>query len=211
MFLNSANDGFHEALGDTILLSITPAYLKQRGLIDKLPEDDTRLLLRRALKKVAFLPFGLMLDRWRWDVFSGRILPENYNQAWWDLRLRYQGVAAPVARSEQDFDPGAKYHIASNTPYMRYFLAAILQFQFHRALCQSIGHQGPIHTCSIYGKKAAGDRLWKMMQMGASRPWPEALAVITGSKQMDASAMLEYFAPLQSWLQQQNQGQQCGW
>jgi peptidyl-dipeptidase A len=213
IYQNSANDGFHEAVGDTIALSITPEYLKQLGLITQVPDPskDLGLLMDRALDKVAFLPFGLLIDQWRWKVFSGEITSANYNKGWWDLRQKYQGVMAPVARSEQDFDPGAKYHVPGNTPYMRYFLADILQFQLHRGLCQAAGYKGPLHRCSIYNNKEAGARLAKMLEMGQSRPWPEALEVVTGQKQMDATAILDYFAPLKTWLDQQNQGRKCGW
>ncbi len=217
LFLDSANDGFHEALGDTVALSVTPAYLKQLGLIDTEPpaEADIALLLQTALDKVAFLPFGLTIDKWRWEVFSGQIAPERYNQAWWDLKLKYQGIAPPAARSEADFDPGAKFHVPGNTPYMRYFLADVLQFQFHRALCKTAGYSaeksGPLHRCSIYGSAAAGEKLAATMAMGASKPWPEALATLTGQSSMDATAILDYFAPLQTWLTAQNQGQVCGW
>jgi peptidyl-dipeptidase A len=213
LYRNSANDGFHEALGDTVALSVTPPYLVEIGYLDAEPaaDKDLGLLLRDALDKVAFLPFGLLIDQWRWGVFSGEITPDEYNQAWWELREKYQGVAAPVARSEADFDPGAKYHIPGNTPYMRYFLAHILEFDFHRALCAAAGFEGPLNRCTIYGSEAAGEKLQQMMAMGASRPWPEALEAVTGSPQMDASAILEYFAPLGTWLDEQNQGRQCGW
>lgn len=213
LYQDSANDGFHEAVGDTIALSITPEYLKEVGLLDKVPDEskDTGLLMKRALEKVAFLPFGLLIDQWRWKVFSGEIKPADYNKAWWDLRLKYQGIRPPVARSEKDFDPGAKYHVPGNTPYMRYFLADILQFQLHRGLCQAAGFKGPLHRCSIYGNKEAGARLAKMLEMGASHPWPDALEVATGQRQMDATAILDYFAPLKTWLDQQNKGQKCGW
>jgi len=214
LFQQGANDGFHEGIGDTIALSVTPKYLKELGLIDAEPKnDDARinLLMKQALEKVAFLPFGLLIDKWRWDVFSGKTPPEKYNAAWWELRTRYQGVAAPNQRPETAFDPGAKYHIPGNTPYMRYFLARILQFQFHRALCKAAGHQGPLDTCSVYGNKAAGEKLRAMLAMGATRPWPEALAAISGESAMDPSALVEYFAPLRKWLQEQNKGQTCGW
>ena len=213
LFRDSANDGFHEAIGDTIALSVTPEYLVKIGLLNKAPDAsrDIGLLLRKALEKVAFLPFGLMIDKWRWDVFSGKISPDHYNQAWWDLVLKYQGVAPPVARSETDFDPGAKYHVAANVPYARYFLADILQFQFHRSLSQIAGCKNPLNRCSIYDNKEAGRRLNAMLEMGESRPWQEALSTLTGSKQMDATAILDYFAPLQKWLDEQNQGEQPGW
>ena len=213
LFRDSANDGFHEAVGDTLALSITPPYLKQLGLIEREPDPsgDIGLLLNQALDKVAFLPFGLLVDQWRWKVFSGEVAPERYNEAWWELRRRYQGVVAPVARSEADFDPGAKYHVAANVPYTRYFLGTILQFQFHRALCQAAGYQGPLHRCSIYANPEAGRRLKSMLEMGASRPWPDALEALTGQRQMDAGAMRDYFAPLTRWLDQQNAGHACGW
>lgn len=212
-FRSSANDGFHEALGDTIALSVTPEYLKTVGLLDKVPgpEGDIGLLLKMALNRVAFLPFGLLVDQWRWGVFSGKIPPENYNKAWWDLVRKYQGLKPPVVRSESDFDPGAKYHIPGNMPYARYFLARTLQFQFYRALCRQRGHTGPLHRCSFYGDKDAGKRLGDMMALGSSRPWPDALEIVTGQRQMDASAILEYFAPLKSWLDAQNKGQTVGW
>ena len=209
----SANDGFHEGIGDTIALSITPEYLAEVGLLGRVPpaDRDLGLLLRLALDKVAFLPFGLMVDQWRWKVFSGEIGPEEYNKGWWDLRTEYQGIRAPVPRSEADFDPGAKYHIPANTSYTRYFLAHILQFQFHRALCEVAGVEGPLHRCSIFGSLAAGERLNAMLDMGASRPWPDALEVVTGQREMDATAILDYFAPLQAWLDEQNADRSCGW
>jgi peptidyl-dipeptidase A len=213
LYRNSANDGFHEAVGDAIALSITPEYLVRIGLLDREPplEADIALLLREALDKVAFLPFGLLIDRWRWDVFAGRIHPAEYNERWWELRREVQGIAPPVERSEAELDAGAKYHVTANVPYSRYFLARILQFQFHRALCRTAGLEGPLHRSSIYGNRAAGQRLQAMLAMGQSRPWPDALETLTGQRQMDASALLEYFAPLHRWLDEQNAGYEIGW
>jgi peptidyl-dipeptidase A len=213
LFRNSAHDGFHEAVGDTISLSITPKYLVDIGMIAREPDTskDLGLLMRDALESIAFLPFGLVVDQWRWQVFSGQITPANYNKAWWDLRRKYQGIAPAIERTEADFDPGAKYHIPGNTPYTRYFLARILQYQFHRALCQTAGYQGPLNRCSIYGNEAAGQRLQNMLAMGASRPWPEALEAGTGQREQDATAIIDYFAPLKQWLDTQNRGRQCGW
>jgi len=213
LFRDSANDGFHEAVGDTIALSITPEYLVKLGILQKSPDTskDIGLLLKRSLEKIAFLPFGLMIDQWRWKVFSGEVTPENYNWAWWELRQKYQGVVAPVPRSEGDFDPAAKYHVAANVPYMRYFLADILQFQFHRALAQTAGCKEPLNRCSIYGNKEAGKKLNAMLSMGLSRPWPDALEALTGQRQMDATAIRDYFAPLQKWLDEQNKGKPIGW
>jgi peptidyl-dipeptidase A len=206
LFRDGANDGFHEAIGDAVALSVTPQYLKELGLINQVPPQsaDIGFLLNRALDKVAFLPFGYLVDQWRWKVFSGEVGPNDYNKAWWDLREKYQGIVAPVARSEQDFDPGAKYHVPANTPYARYFLAAILQFQFHRALCREAGFNGPLYQCSIYGNKKAGEKLKAMLAMGQSRPWPEALKAMTGEDKMDATAIIDYFAPLKQWLDEQN-------
>ncbi|MGV3622393.1 MAG: M2 family metallopeptidase [Archangium sp.] len=215
LFQQGANDGFHEAIGDALTLSITPEYLKSLKLLDALPKDEKGLInvqLKDSLEKIAFLPFGRMIDQWRWDVFSGKVKPADYNKHWWALRLKYQGVApAGGARGEEFFDPGAKYHIPANVPYMRYFLARVLQFQFHRAMCKAAGHTGPLHTCSIYGNKVAGGKLKTMLAMGSSKPWPDALETLTGERQMDATAILDYFAPLQAWLKAQNKGQTCGW
>jgi peptidyl-dipeptidase A len=213
MFKNGANDGFHEAIGDAIALAITPEYLHKVGLLENVPpaSNDIPELLKQALDRVAFLPFGLMIDQWRWKVFSGEIVPADYNKAWWELRLKYQGVAPPVARSEADFDPGAKYHVAANVPYTRYFLAHILEFQFYRALCRESGYKGPLNRCTFYGSKEAGAKFNKMLAMGQSKPWPDALEVLTGERQVDAGALLEYFAPLKQWLDEQNKGKKVGW
>jgi peptidyl-dipeptidase A len=210
---NGANDGFHEALGDTVALSITSDYLQRVGLLDRDPgpSGDLGLLLRSALDKIAFLPFGVLIDQWRWQVFSGEIEPSDYNAGWWDLRARYQGIGPPIPRSEADFDPGAKYHVPLNTPYTRYFLAYILEFQFHRALCEIAGYEGALHRCSTYENPEAGARLIEMLEMGASRPWPDALEALTGQRQMDATAILDYFAPVMTWLEEQNAGRTCGW
>jgi peptidyl-dipeptidase A len=214
LFQAGANDGFHEGIGDTLALSVTPAYLKGLGLLDQVPTNEKGRLnvqMKMALDKVAFLPFGLLIDKWRWDVFSGKTPKDKYNEAWWALRTKYQGVASPVPRSEADFDPGAKYHVPASTPYVRYFLARIYQFQFHRALCKAAGHKGALDACSIYGNREAGARLRAMLELGQSKPWPEALATLSGETRADASAMLEYFAPLRAYLKEQNQGEKCGW
>jgi len=215
LYLNGANDGFHEAIGDFVALSITPDYLVSIGLLDKaaVPSEDKDLglLLRQAMDKVAFLPFGLLIDKWRWGVFSGSIPASAYNKAWTDLRLQYQGITPPVERSEANFDPGGKYHIPGNTPYARYFLARILQFQFYKAACEQAGWKGPLHRCSFYGNKEVGAKLNAMLEMGMSKPWPDALQAFTGKREIDGSAMLDYFAPLKTWLEGQNKRRQCGW
>jgi peptidyl-dipeptidase A len=213
LFQNGANDGFHEAIGDAIALAITPEYLHRVGLLEKVPEESNDIpeLLKQALDRVAFLPFGLLVDQWRWKVFSGETKPADYNQTWWDLRLKYQGVGPPVARSEADFDPGAKYHVAANVPYTRYFLAHLLEFQFYRALCHASGYKGPLNRCTFYGSKEAGEKFNKMLEMGQSKPWPDALEILTGERQIDAGALLEYFAPLKKWLDEQNRGKKIGW
>jgi peptidyl-dipeptidase A len=214
LFQTGAHDGFHEAVGDTITLSMTPAYLAKIGLVPAAPQTREAVInqqMRLALDKITFLPFGKLIDEWCWKVFSGEVMPANYNAAWWALRERYQGVAPPVPRTEADFDPGAKYHVPGNTPYTRYFLAYILQFQFHKALCETAGFEGPLHECSIYGSEAAGRRLGAMLARGASQPWRDTLFELTGTRQMDAGPILEYFAPLAAWLEEQNEGQDCGW
>ncbi|MGQ0508386.1 MAG: M2 family metallopeptidase [Myxococcaceae bacterium] len=215
LFQSGANDGFHEAIGDAITLSITPEYLKKVGILKSVPTKNEKSLvnlqLKSALEKLAFLPFGKLIDQWRWDVFSGKVPPDRYNSAWWELRRKFQGVDAPVVRTEQDFDPGAKYHVPANVPYTRYFLARFLQFQFHKAMCDAAGFKGKLYECSVYGNKEAGARLKAMLQLGASKPWPEALEAMTGARQIDAKPMLEYFEPLQRWLKEQNNGRRCGW
>jgi peptidyl-dipeptidase A len=214
IFQSGAHDGFHEAIGDALTLSMTPEFYKKIGLVKRVKKNDKAVInqmMKSALEKIAFLPFGKLIDQWRWDIFSGKTKPEDFNASWWKLRLDYQGIAPPVARSEADFDPGAKYHIPNNTPYTRYFLARILQFQFHRAMCQAAGQTGALHECSIYGSKAAGTKLSAMLSMGQTAPWPDALEKLTGTRQMDASAIIDYFRPLMSWLEKENKGRACGW
>nr|WP_229664594.1 M2 family metallopeptidase [Sphingomonas metalli] len=215
LYKNGANDGFHEAIGDTIALSITPDYLVNIGLLNRAqvpgPDKDIGLLLRQAMDKVAFLPFGLLIDKWRWQVFSGQIAPGGYQAGWDALRLQYQGVKPPVARDETKFDPGAKYHVPAGVPYTRYFLARVLQFQFYEAACRQAGWKGPLHRCSFYDNKEVGRRLNAMLAMGQSKPWPDALQTFTGSREMSGKALIAYFAPLKTWLDQQNKGKPQGW
>jgi peptidyl-dipeptidase A len=214
LFQDDPNDGFHEAIGDTVNLSVTPGYLSKIGLIGPLKPSNEAVLnqqMKMASEKIAFLPFARLIDQWRWRVFSGEITPANYNSTWWDLRLKYQGIVPPVERSEKDFDPGAKYHIPGNTPYTRYFLSYILQFQFHKALCDAAGFKGPLHECSVFENKEAGKRYMEMLALGASEPWPDALEKLTGTREMDGSAIIEYFQPLMGYLKEQNKTRQCGW
>jgi len=214
IFQTGAHDGFHEAVGDTVNLSMTPGYLAKIGLVPPAKPSRQAVInqqMKMALEKIAFLPFGKMIDEWRWQVFSGEVGPGNYNAAWWALREKYQGVAPPVARTEADFDPGAKFHIPGNYPYTRYFLSSILQFQFHKALCDAAGFKGPLSECSIYGNEEAGRKFGAMLAKGASQPWQDTLQELAGTREMDASAILEYFAPLKTWLEEQNKGQACGW
>jgi peptidyl-dipeptidase A len=214
IFQTGANDGFHEAIGDTIVLAMTPQYLASIGMVGEQQQSEQSLInaqMRMALAKVAFMPFGLMIDRWRWGVFDGTIKPGQYNKAWWDLKAKYQGVAPISPRGEEFFDAGAKYHVPGNTPYTRYFLSHILQFQFYKALCDAAGYKGPLYACSFYGNKAAGAKFEAMLARGASQPWPQTLKEMTGSDKIDAAPVLEYFAPLQDWLKKQNEGQTCGW
>jgi peptidyl-dipeptidase A len=214
LFQGGANDGFHEAIGDTIVLAMTPKYLNSIGLVDAQAESHDATInaqMRMALSGVSFLPFGLLIDRWRWGVFDGSITPDNYNKAWWQLKAQYQGVAPATARDESFFDAGAKYHVPGNTPYLRYFLARIYQYQFYKGLCDAAGWTGPLHECSFYGNKAAGEKFWAMLGKGNSQPWQATLKEVTGSDALDAGPMLAYFAPLQQWLGEQNAGQTCGW
>ena len=214
LFQTGAHDGFHEAIGDTMVLAMTPDYLKSIGMVGEQQQSNEALInaqMRMALAKVSFMPFGLMIDRWRWGVFDGSIKPADYNKAWWELKAKYQGVAPATARGEDFFDPGAKYHVPGNTPYTRYFLSHVLQFQFYKGLCDAAGYKGPLYNCSFYGNKAAGQKFWAMLEKGASQPWQATLKELTGGEKMDAGAVLEYFAPLQDWLKQQNEGKTCGW
>lgn len=214
VFQNGAHGGFHEAIGDTVVLSMTPGYLEEVGLIASAEESEQAVINRQmqmALDSIAFLPFGKLIDEWRWAVFAGEVSPADYNKAWWELRTKYQGIAPAVERSEEHFDPGAKYHVPGNVSYTRYFLARILQFQFHRTLCDIAGHEGALHACSIFGNEEAGEKFFAMLEAGQSAPWQETLEVLTGTQEMDATAIIDYYAPLMGYLEEQNEGRSCGW
>ncbi len=214
LFRGSAHPGFHEAIGDTVTLSMTPGYLAEVGLINSAEnsrEADINRQMQMALRGIAVLPWAKLVDEWRWKVFSGEVTPDSYNQAWWDLREEYQGVTPPVGRSEADFDPGAKYHIPANVSYTRYFLARILQFQLQRSLCEIAGHEGELQACSLYGSKEAGERFWALLEEGESQPWQDTLEDFAGTREMDATAIIDYFAPLMDYLREQNAARVCGW
>ena len=214
LFRDGAHGGFHEAIGDTVVLSMTPEYLAEVGLVASAEQTEQAIInrqMQQALDRIAFLPFGKLIDEWRWGVFSGEIAPGDYNKAWWDLRLRYQGLAPPVQRSEADFDPGAKYHVPANVSYTRYFLAHVMMFQFHKALCDVAGHEGDLHACSVFGSEEAGEKFWAMLEAGSSEPWQNTLEKLTGTREMDASAIIDYFQPLMGYLKEQNEGRTCGW
>ena len=214
LFQGGAHGGFHEAIGDTVVLSMTPQYLADVGLIKSAEESPQAVInrqMQQALDSIAFLPFGKLIDEWRWAVFSGEVAPQDYNKSWWEMRTRYQGIAPPVKRSEADFDPGAKYHVPANVSYTRYFLARILQFQFQRALCEIAGHEGDLQSCSVFGSKEAGAKFQAMLEAGQSEPWQDTLEKLTGTREMDATAIIDYFEPLMVYLKDQNQGRSCGW
>jgi len=214
LFQGAAHDGFHEAIGDTVVLSMTPAYLAEVGLVASAEQSEQAVInrqMQQALDSIAFLPFGKLIDEWRWAVYAGEVSPDDYNKSWWEMRTRYQGIAPPVERSEADFDPGAKYHVPGNVPYTRYFLARILQFQFQRALCDIAGFEGGLHECSIFGSKEAGAKFQAMLEAGQSAPWQETLEKLTGTREADASAIIDYFQPLMGYLKEQNEGRSCGW
>jgi peptidyl-dipeptidase A len=214
VFQGGAHGGFHEAIGDTVVLSMTPGYLAEVGLVGETEKNQQAVINRQmqmALDSIAFLPFGKLIDEWRWAVFAGEVAPADYNKSWWEMRTRYQGIAPPGERTEANFDPGAKYHVPGNVSYTRYFLARILQFQFHRALCELGGHEGDLHACSIFGDKEAGAKFYAMLEAGQSEPWQDTLEKLTGTREMDASAIIDYFAPLMAYLEEQNEGRTCGW
>ena len=216
LFQGGANDGFHEAFGDLLTLSITPDYLNKIGFISTKEASDAKkdpigLLMKQALEGVVVIPWALTLDKWRSGVFNGEIKESNLNSSWWSMRESYQGITSPVYRSEDYFDPGAKYHIPANTPYTRYYLARIMQYQFHEALCNAMNFNGPLHECSIYGNEVAGEKIISTMAMGQSQPWQDAFENITGSRSLSGSSVMNYYKPLKEWLDKQNENRMCGW
>ena len=216
VFQSGANDGFHEAVGDLLSLSITPEYYNKIGLISEAEAKDATsdpisLLMQQALQGVVSVPWTLMLDKWRAGVFSGETSESQLNDSWWELREYYQGIGAPRERGADAFDPGAKYHIPGNTPYTRYYLAQILQYQFHESLCNQMGFEGPLHECSIYDNELAGKKLRAMLSLGQSQEWQVALEALTGTRSLSGKSMLNYYKPLKDWLDVQNTDRTCGW
>ncbi|CAH0729159.1 unnamed protein product, partial [Brenthis ino] len=218
-----ANPGFHEAVGDVMALSVsTPKHLRVLGLLEDGPDDlesNINQLYKMILDKIVFLPFAYLLDLYRYGVFRGTTTESDYNCHFWKLREAFQGVEPPAPRSEADFDPAAKYHVSADVEYMRYYISFIIQFQFHRSLCQIAGEYSPgdsnklLSNCDIYRSTAAGNAFGKMLQLGSSKPWPDAMEVLTGQRRMDASGVLEYFEPLHEWLKAENErtGEYIGW
>lgn len=212
-----ANPGFHEAVGDLIALSVsTPQHLERIGYLQDYQDtedDNINALFKMALEKIAFIPFGLLIDKWRWDVFSGAVPSTEWNKHWWDLRKQYQKVKPPTARGEEFFDPGAKYHVPADVPYIRYFVSHILQFQFHRAACTAAGQYDPndptkpLHKCDIQGNAAAGTLIKDGLSLGLSKHWTEALRLMTANRdsEMSGIALNEYFAPLYEYLKKANE------
>jgi len=220
LFRTGANAAFHEAVGDTVAMSVTsPQHWRSVVLGRRLPaprskhvpDTEINFLLRMALSRVAMLSYAYVLEKWRYQAFRGDVKPSQYNTRYWELREKCQGVKAPVIRDRENFDPGAKFHVAANIPYSRYFLSAIIQFQLHAALCRSKQHVATPHTCDIYGSLAAGRRLKTVLSLGASRPWPEVMKIITGYRDIRADKIIEYFRPLMAWLRQENRGHSIGW
>ncbi|CRK96558.1 CLUMA_CG009925, isoform A [Clunio marinus] len=222
VFRDGANPGFHDAIGDAISLSITPKHLQGLGLIQKSIDDtahEINFLFAMAMDKVVFLPYALALEQWRFDVFSKKVHKEQFNCHYWLLREKYGGIKPPVLRSELDFDPGAKYHVPANVPYMKYFFSTVFQFQLHRAMCiaskefDPSNPSKPLHKCSIYRHHEAGHMLKKLMSKGASQPWQHTIQEVMGEGRLDGSAVREYFKPLEEWLRNENLRNQeyLGW
>lgn len=211
-FRDGANPGFHEAVGDTIALSVQSiAHLKEIKLLPADYKDSEEAsintLMSMALEKIAFLPFGLLIDKWRWDVFAGTIKEADWNKHWWELREKYQLIKSPVEHKDPDFfDPGAKYHVAADSQYISYFVSHILQFQFYRSLCiaakqyDPVTKSPPLHKCDFYQSEEAGKLLTEALSLGKSKPWPEVLKKFTGTDELDACALLEYFNPLAKYF-----------
>ncbi|OTF79966.1 hypothetical protein BLA29_003639 [Euroglyphus maynei] len=218
-FREGANPGFHEAVGDLLALSVsTPNHLKKINLLssenDSLAYDPEIMLnyqLKMALDKLAFLPFGYLMDAYRWDLFSGKVSAAKMNEHWWWYRINYQGISPPIIRNETDFDAGAKFHIPAGVEYIRYFVSFIIQFQFHKSLCNIAQPNIPLYQCDIDGNHEAGEHLAKMLRLGSSVRWPEAMKLMTGAETMSAQPLIEYFGPLFQWLDEQIVNETIGW
>jgi len=224
-YRTGANPGFHEGVADILSLAVgTAEYFQRLGLVGEevdVADEETNIniLFDMALERIAFLPFGYLVDKFRWDVYSGVTSKEEMNCHWWKLRNQIQGLEPPSKRSKDHFDPGAKYHVAGDVGYVRYFTAFIYEFQFYRAMCLQSGRyvpgdpKKPLHRCNFYGSVEAGDKLKEMLVLGASRPWKEAMMKMTGQPEMSTKAIREYFEPLEKWLDEQNSaaGVSVGW
>lgn len=223
IYREGANPGFHEAVGDVLSLSVaSPKHLEKIGLLkDFVLDEEAQInqLYRVGLSKLVFLPFAYTVDKYRWGIFRGEIKPEEYNCKFWKLREEFSGIEPPAVRTEEDLDAPAKYHVSADVEYLRYLVSFIVQFQFHKSACEKAGEFVPgdatktLQNCDIYQSKEAGNVFKAMLAMGSSKPWPDAMEVLTGQRKMDAGPLLEYFKPLNDWLVKKNKeiGAHIGW
>ncbi len=203
-----ANRAYHEAIGSMIgLASMQRPFLVGRGLLAANAQADERAqLLREALNYIVFMPWSAgTMTRFEHELYANNLPADQWNARWWELARRYQGIVPPAPRDEQFADALTKTHINDDpAQYYDYALSFALLFQMHNHIAKNILHQDPRNT-NYYGNTGVGDFLRTLMAPGASRPWRDVLRETTG-QELNANAMMEYFAPLHSWLQEQNRG-----
>lgn len=205
---SGANRAYHEAIGSLIGLASTQRpFLVGRGLVTASAGGDGRTqLLREALNYIVFMPWSAgVMTRFEHELYARNLPADQWNARWWELARRYQGIVPPTARGEQFADGLTKTHINDDPgQYYDYALSFALLFQMHNHIAKNILNQDPRNT-NYYGNTGVGDFLRTLMAPGASRPWRDVLRETTG-QELNANAMMEYFAPLYGWLQEQNRG-----
>ncbi|KAI4468733.1 angiotensin-converting enzyme [Holotrichia oblita] len=208
LYRDGANPGFHEGIANAMVLSVyNPVHLHRVGLFNNNTDTyelNMNFLMTMALRKVAYAPFALLVDQ-------NGVRTMNFN--WWELRLLYQGIVPPIARNEGHLDAVAKRHIPADLPYMKYYVALLLEFQIFDALCGAMGHTAQLHTCDIYRSREAGRILTDIMQAGKAKHWKDVLRTLrTKTNGLSAEPLLKYFQPLLAWLKVQNRDEAfIGW
>lgn len=208
-----ASPAFHEAMAETLAApTMQLPYLKQVGVVPaELEFDQVQWLLNSALDQIVFIPWAAgVMTSWEHDFYEGDLSADELNKRWWDYVARFQGIAPPEPRGEEYCDPATKTHINDDpAQYYKYAIAFAIKYQLHMYIAKNILHQDP-RNCSYYGNKELGAFLYNLMKVGATRDWRQLIREATG-EDLSAKAMLEYYAPLMKYLQEQNKGRDIGW
>jgi len=209
-----AAPGFHEGVGELIALASSQVpYLQSRKILPAdFKPDKTAFLLDDALaRSVPFIYFACgVMPHWEADIHAPiHLRLRNLARCWKNLSDR-QGIEPPSPRGEEFCDAATKTHI-NDTPayYYNYAFATVFKFQLHDYIARKILHQPP-QSCNYADNKEVGTWLNNILKKGGTEDWRKVLKEATG-EDISTRAMMDYFKPLMSWLEEQNKGRQIGW